>query len=216
MIPEGTFLSINTSLMLGIQFDEVAYRRFLRDYHADLRRRFASETLPAYSPKVVVDSLMLRLEPDCSKQAAGSRWRALQAFADKKHRLDLSLTGSDFGDFEKRHSPYSFDRSVYHLGRCLVSAQLTMEFPGYNPYRSTRKLDIPFVRDNLEGMLDLLPDYLWWELHDQKDMVRNILAPEQLHEVRKRVELAGFELDGFGLYMTNMETLRVPAVEPVA
>ncbi|QDG53350.1 hypothetical protein FIV42_22155 [Persicimonas caeni] len=210
MIPEGTYLSINTSLVLGIQFDEVDYRRFLRDYHADLRKRFSSQSVPAYAPHVVLDSLMLRLEPDCSMRAAGSRWRALQAFADKAHRLDLCLTGSDFGDFEKRRSPYHFDRSVYHLGRCLVSAQLTMEFPGYNPYRSTRKLDIPFMRENLDGMLDYLPDYLWWELHDQKDMVRNILAPEQLFEVRRRLERAGYKLDQFGLYLTNMETLRVP------
>ena len=215
MIPEGTYLTITTSLLLGIQFDEFDYRLFLRNYHANLRDRFPEDNFPAYSAQVVIDSLMLRLEQDCSKGTAGSRSRALQAFADRAHRLDLSLTGSDFGDYEKRRSPYRFDRAVYHLGRCLASAQISMEFPGYNPYRSTRKLDIPFVRENLGRTLEVLPDYLWWELHDQEDMVRNILAPEQLFEVRQRLERAGFKLDEFGLYMTTMETLQVPS-EPVS
>jgi hypothetical protein len=210
MTPKGTQLQIRTSLVLGVQFDEFDYRLFLRNYHGELRERFASESIPAYAPQVLLDSLMLRLEPDCSKARAGSRFHALAAHAQNAHRLDLCLTGSDFGDFEKRRSPYRFDRAVYHLGRCLVTAEMQMDYPGFNPYRSTRKLDIPFVRDHLEGLLDVLPDYLWWELHDQKDMVRNILAPEQLFEVRQHLERVGFKLDQFGLYMTTLETLLVP------
>ncbi len=210
MIPEGTNLSITTSLVLGVQFDEFDYRYFLRNYHARLRERFPEETIPAYSAQAVIDSLMVRYEPECAEGAAGGRWRALRSFAQQAHRLDLCLTGSDFGPFEKRRSPYRFDRSVYHLGRCLATAQISLEFPGYNPYRSTRQLDIPFVREHLDGLLDTLPDYLWWELHDQQDMIRNILAPEQLHEVRRRLERAGFKLDNFGLYMSTMETLVLP------
>lgn len=210
MTPEGTYLNVTTSLVLGIQFDEFDYRLFLRNYHANLRERFPDQSLPAYSPQVVIDSVMLRLESECTRECAGGRWHALEEFAQRAHRLDLCLTGSDFGKFEKRRSPYRFDRCVYHLGRCLASAQLSMEFPGYNPYRSTRRLDIPFVRDNLDHMLEVLPDYLWWELHDQQDMVRNILAPEQLHEVRRRLERAGFKRDNFGLFMTTMETLQLP------
>lgn len=212
MIPDGTNLSITTGLVLGIQFDEFDYRYFLRNYHARLRERFPEETLPAYTPQVVIDSLMLRYEPGCLRNAPGGRAHALARFAQTAHRLDLCLTGSDFGPLEKRRSPYRFDRSVYHLGRCLASAQVSLEFPGYNPYRSTRRLDIPFVRDHLGHLLDTLPDYLWWELHDQQDMIRNILAPEQLHEVRRRLERAGFKLDNFGLFMTTMETLELPQV----
>lgn len=210
MTPEGTQLKIRTSLVLGVQFDEFDYRLFLRHYHAELRERFAEESIPAYAPQVLLDSLMLRLEPDCTSSRAGSRFEALSAHAQRAHRLDLCLTGSDFGDFEKRRSPYRFDRAVYHLGRCLVAAEIEMDYPGFNPYRSTRKLDIPLVRDHLDGLLDVLPDYLWWELHDQKDMVGNILAPEQLFEVRQQIERAGFKLDQFGLYLTTLESLVVP------
>lgn len=203
---EGSRLIVTTRLMLGVQFDEFDYRLFLRNYHANLRSRFPEDSFPAYSPRVVLDSLIFRYETG-GNRAGGVRAEALTRYAHRAHRLDLGLTGSDYGPFEKRHSPYDFERLVYHLGHCLASAQVQMEFPGFNPYKSTRRLHIPFVREHIDSLVDLLPDYLWWELHDQTDMLRNILAPEQMYEVRKRIERAGFKLDDFGLYMTTMETL---------
>ncbi len=201
MKPEGTIQQIQTSLTLGIQFDEFDFRLFLRDYHRELRSRFPEESFPAYSPSLVLNSLIDRYED------GAHRHKVLSAYAQRAHRLQLALTGSDYGPLEQRVSPYSFDRAFYHLGREMVSAQVQMEYPGYNPYRSTRKLSIAFVRDHLDEMLELLPDYLWWAMHDQRDIMLNILAPEHLEQVRRRIELAGFKLDNFGLYLSTHETL---------
>lgn len=210
MTPEGTTQIVRTSLILGVQFDEFDYRLFLRDYHRDLRARYPFEGFPAYSPNIVLDTLMTRLEPQCIDGEPGARYDAMRGFARRVHRLDLSLTGSDYGALEQRRSPYGFDRCFYHLGRELAAASLSMEFPGHNPYRSTRKLDIVFIREHIEDWLELLPDYLWWAMHDQRDALRNILSPEKLAEVRRLIELAGFKLDAFGLYLTSYEVVLMP------
>ncbi len=210
MTPEGTVQQIQTSLVLGIQFDEFDFRLFLREYHRNLRNRFPDQSFPAYSPAVVLDSLIARYEENCADGRAGRRFQALRDYAQRAHRLDLALTGSDYGELEQRTSPYNFDRTFYHLGCELVSAQVRMEFPGYNPYRSTRRLSIPFVRDHMDDLLELVPDYLWWAMHDKRDGMTNILAPEQLAELRRRIELAGFKLDNFGLYLTTQEYVFLP------
>ncbi|MBA2663122.1 MAG: hypothetical protein H0U74_12570 [Bradymonadaceae bacterium] len=210
MSEEGASQIIRTSLVLGVQFDEFDFRLFLRDYHRELRTRFPNESFPAYSPSIVLDSLIFRHEPECKDYVAGGRHQALRQYCQRVHRMDLCLTGSDYGPREQRKSPYNYDRAFYHLGRELVTATLRMDYPGYNPYRSTRKLSIPFIRDNIDQLLELVPDYLWWAMHDQKDVLSNILAPEQLAEARNRIELAGFKLDTFGLYLTTLEVVHFP------
>lgn len=209
MTARGAIQVVRTTLTLGIQFDDFDYRLFLREYHRDLRARFQNDNFPAYTPTAVLDDLIPHYEPMCMDGIAGGRHDALKQFAQRVHRLDLNLTGSDFGPFEQRNSPYSFDRAFYHLGREVATARVKMEFPGYNPYRSTRQINIPFIRDNLDHVIELLPDYLWWSLHDQKDVLSNALAPEQLGEVRRRIELSGYKADSFGLYLTTMETLHL-------
>lgn len=210
MTPEGTVQQIQTSLILGIQFDDFDFRLFLREYHRNLRTRFPDESFPAYSPATVLNDLIPRYEQDCDDERAGRRYEALQAYAQRAHRLDLALTGSDYGPLEQRTSPYGCNRMFYHLGRQLVSARLQVDHPGYNPYRSTRELNISFVRDNLDDLLELAPDYLWWSMHDQRDVIANALSPEQQQEIRRRIELAGFKLDAFGLYLTTRECLLMP------
>lgn len=213
MTPEGTIQQFQTCLLLGIQFDEFDFRLFLREYHRNLRNRFPSEDFPAYSPSVVLDSLIPKYEEDCGDGRAGRRYEALRDYTRRAHRLDLALTGSDYGPLEQRASPYDFDRTFYHLGCELVSARVSMEYPGYNPYRSTRELSISFVRDHLDTLLEVVPDYLWWAMHDQRDGMINVLAPEQLADLRRRIELAGFKLDNFGLYLTTRECLFLPGEE---
>jgi len=209
MTARGAVQVIRTTLTLGIQFDDFDYRLFLREYHRDLRTRFPDDNFPAYTPNVVLDELIPHYEPAAAEGHAGGRHEALRQFAQRVHRLDLNITGSDFGPFEQRQSAYSFDRAFYHLGREIASARVKMEFPGYNPYRSTRQINIRFLRENLDDVLELLPDYLWWSIHDQKDILDNVLAPEQLAEVRRRVELSGYKVENFGLYLTTMETLHL-------
>ncbi len=209
MTPPGAIQVVRTTLTLGIQFDDFDYRLFLREYHRDLRSRFQNDNFPAYTPAVVLDELIPRYEPTCVSGAAGGRHEALRQFAQRVHRLDLNLTGSDFGPFEQRQSPYSFDRAFYHLGREVATGRVKMEFPGYNPYRSTRQINVRFLRENLEDVIELLPDYLWWSMHDQRDALANVLAPEQLAEVRRRIELSGYKVENFGLFLTTMETLHL-------
>lgn len=213
MSTRGAIQVVQTTLTLGIQFDDFDYRLFLREYHRELRSRFQNENFPAYTPITVLDDLIPRYEPSCEDGVAGGRYDALRQFAQRVHRLDLNLTGSDFGPFEQRDSPYSFDRAFYHLGREVASARVKMEFPGYNPYRSTRRLSVRFLRDNVDDVIELLPDYLWWSIHDQKDILYNALAPEQLNEVRRRIELSGYKVDNFGLFLTTMETLHLEGEE---
>lgn len=213
MIPEGTVQQIQTSLVLGVQLDEFDFRLFLRDYHRHLRARHPDQSFPAYNPATVLDSLIARYEPGCDDGRAGRRFEALARYARQTHRLDLALTGSDYGVLEQRGSPYNFDRTFYHLGRELVSADIDMDYPGYTPYRSTRRLKISFVREHIDDLLELLPDYLWWAMHDQRDGLSNILAPEQLAQVRRRIELAGFKVDRFGLYLTTRQWLLTPSAQ---
>ncbi len=210
MTPEGTIQQIETSLLLGIQFDEFDFRLFLREYHRNLQNRLPSKELPEFTPAVVLNKLIARYEKDCDDERAGRRYEALNHYANRAHRLDLSLTGSDYGQLEQRDGPYDFDRIFYHLGRRLISADVRMEFPGYNPYRSTRQLSIPFVRDNLDDLLELVPDYLWWAMHDQRDIINEVLSSEKIDEVRRQIELAGFKLENFGLYLTTHESVFLP------
>lgn len=202
---------IRTNLVLGVQFDDFDYRLFLREYHKDLRTRFPSDDFPAYSPNAVLDTLITQFEPNA--QFAGGRYHAMRQFAQQSMRLDLALTASDFGPFEKRQSPYSFDRAFYHLGLVICSASLTMEFPGYNPFRATRQWNIDFVRDHLDDVFEMMPDYMWWAMHDQKDGIANALGPEHLAQAKRRIEAAGFKTANFGLYLTTLETLHGPDEE---
>ena len=206
MITEGLKQTVTTSLTLGVQLDEFDYRLFLRDYHRDLRSRFPQEDgFPAYSPAIVLDALMGRLMPEAND--AGHRREELRDFCKRIYRQHLSLGGSDYGAHERRTSPYSFDRATYHIGRELTVATLENEYPGHNPFRSTRKLNIMFVREQFDGLVELLPDYLWWALHDKKDLLQNALAPEQLGRARGQIERAGFKVDAFGLYLVTFESV---------
>lgn len=200
-------LRVETSLLLGVQFDEFDYRFFLREYHRDLRKRFSDRRLPAYEPRVVLDELIPRLESDHGGSEPGGRLAALKDFARRAYRLDLGLAGADYGSLERRSSPYEFDRVFYHLGLEVVCASVTMDVPGYNPYRSTRQLDIPFIKEHIDTVLDFLPDYLWWEVHEKTDVIENVLVPEKLHEVRTRIDRCDYKLDNFGLYLTTMEVV---------
>ena len=82
-----------------------------------------------------------------------------------------------------------------------------MDYPGYNPYRSTRKIDIDFLHQNIDDVLELLPDYLWWAMQDRRDQVRNVLSPEKLIEIERAIEFAGFSLESFGLYLSTFEAI---------
>ncbi len=207
MIEKGAHHLIRTNLVLGVQLDDFDYRLFLREYHKDLRQRFPSDDFPAYAPNDVLDSLIPRLEPDGLGKGAGGRFEALRRFAVRTSRLDLAMTASDFGNFEQRTSPYSFDRAFFHLGRVICSARLKMEYPGYNPFKATRQWNIDFVRDHLDNVLEVMPDYMWWAMHDQRDSIANALVPEQLDEARRRIESAGYKVSSFGLYLTTLETM---------
>ncbi len=213
MSKRGAHHVVRTNLVVGVQCDDFDYRLFLKEYHRDLKTRFPSEDFPAYAPNVVLESLINQYEAPVAGTTAGYRYDVLKAFAHRAHRLDLAMTASDFGPFEQRRSPYSFDRAYYHLGRIICSARVKMEFPGYNPYRSTRKWDLDFVRNNLEDVFEILPDYLWWSLHDQKDAIENALMVEQLDEVRRKIEASGYKTVNFGLYLTTLETLHLEEEE---
>ncbi|MEM1347959.1 MAG: hypothetical protein AAGI01_05325 [Myxococcota bacterium] len=201
--------TIQTSLILGVQFDEFDLRYFLREYHRELRHRAPAQGFPAYSSETLLNSVIERHDVVCRDHPYGGRYMALRDYAQSAHRLHLCLTGSDYGAFERRESPYGFDRCAYHLGRELAQASLTVSGPERNPYRSTREFDIPFVREHIDRILEFLPDYVWWAVHDKRDMLRNILAPEKLNEVRRRIETTGFKTEQFGLYLTNFELLEV-------
>ena len=215
MTPEGTQLYIMTSVVLGLQFEEFEFRLFLRDYHRDLRQQHPVQSFPPYSPQLVLDALIQQFDGEHDEGGLG-RYGALRAFAQRSHRLDLCVNASDYGAMERRKSPLDIGRTSWFLGRELIHARLTLDFPGYNPYRSPRRLHVPMVREHIEHLLELLPDYLWWEAHDQADAIRNGLAPEKLAEVRRRLEIAGFQkLDKFGLYLTSFERLLVPDPSPL-
>jgi hypothetical protein len=208
--PSGSIQTIRTSFTLGIQLDELDYKVFLREYYRDLRNKLGAETFPSFAPNTVLEILMPRFEPACATGRPGGRMIALREFAQRVYRMDLSLTTSDYGALEKRRSPYSADRATYYLGRELAAGTIHTDFPGYNAYRSSRRLNIPFVREGLDHLIECLPDYLWWALQDQRDMVCNALAPEQLHVMRSRIESAGYNVDSFGLYLNTFELIQSP------
>ena len=212
MAPRGALHVIQTSLVVGVQFDDVNFRLFLGEYLRDLRSRYP-EVAQDYSVSAVLDELIPRFEPDGITGIAGGRYQVLRDFARRVHRLDLSMTASDFGPFEQRKSPYNFDRSYYHLGCEAVRSQLKMEFPGYNPYRSTRQWSIDFVRQNFDQVLEVLPDYLWWSMHDRRDEVLEALSESALKETEQRIASAGYNVDSFGVYLTTLETLHMEGEE---
>lgn len=209
MAPRGALHVIHSSLILGTQLDDLDYRLFLSEFHRDFRSRHEGIDADPFSPGRVLDELIPEHEEDCAEEIAGSRARVLRSFARRVHRLDLNLTGSDFGPFEQRNSPYSFDRASYHLGHELVTAPLKMEFPGYNAYRSTRQWDLDFVSENLDSVIELLPDYLWWSIHDKRDAIAEALSPDSIQDVTSRIESAGYKIENFGLYLTTLETLHM-------
>ncbi|MEC9398716.1 MAG: hypothetical protein VYE40_05315 [Myxococcota bacterium] len=211
---KGTKLLVQTSLVVGVQFSEFDFRLFLREYHKDLRQRFSFEGFPAYSPAIVLDTLMGRLEESCKQDEAGGRLVALRDYTQRAFRLQLGVTGTEYGKWEQRSSPYSFDRATYHLGREIARGELLMDYPGYNPYRSTRKLDIDFLRENIDDVLEFLPDYLWWATQDRRDQVRNVLSPEKLLEIERAIESSGFPLESFGLYLSTFEAIVHSEEEP--
>ncbi len=198
---------IHTELLVGIALNEFDFRLFLREYHRHLRDRFPERDVPAYGPDIVLDSLIPRFESKASKDVAGSRRAVLQRFAQEHFRLDLSIAGSDYGSLEQRRSPYGFSRSFYHLGRSLVTASLRLDAPGYTPYRSTRRWNPTFLRQHLDDVMELLPDYLWWAVHQQRDVLQNCLLPEQLDDLRRQLHSAGFQCADLGLFLTTHECI---------
>ncbi len=204
--PQSTQI-IRTELLIGVPLDEFDFRLLLREYHRELRRRFPRRDLPAYSPERVLNSLIPRFEADASQDLAGSRRDVLQAFAQRHFHLDLTVAGSDYGPHEKRRSPYGFNRCFYHLGRSLVSASLRLDAPGFTPYCSTRRWSPAFLRQHLDEVMELVPDYLWWAMHQQRDVLRNCLLPEQVAELQRQLQSAGFKTDNIGLFLTTHECL---------
>lgn len=207
MTPAGTVQRIKTSLLLGVQLDEEDVQLFLRDYYRDLQSRHKKESFPEFSVEIVLDELLQQFEEGCGDGRAGRRSKALCAYSLRAHGLHLAVTGSDYGSLEQRSSPYSPDRVFYHLGRELIGAEVDMDFPGYNPYRSTRKISPEFVASNLDGVLEVLPDFLWWAAHDKKSVLRSLLAEAEMEELRRSIELAGIKTDSFGLYLSTQEKL---------
>lgn len=200
--------TIRTSFVLGVRLDEQGFIKLLKAYHNDLTiRADPKDSLPSFSPGIVLNLLMYKYEPQCKPDRAGSRAQALRDFARRQYGLALSLCMTDFGSLEQRSSPYGLDRCAYFLGREIASASMTSDHPSYNPFRTSRKLHIPLVRHHLDHLLELMPDYLWWALHEQQDAVANILSPEKLHEVRRQIERSGFGNDSFGLYLSTFETV---------
>ncbi len=205
---------IRTSLMLGTQLDALEFRAFLRDYHRDLRQRFPNDSLPAYSPTIVLESLIPRYEHDPHTSPAWLRYEALRAAARRQYHLQLGLAMADHGPFERRVSPYHIDRAVYLLGEELAHGTMSGTAGLQSPYRSLRRLNIPALREGMDWVMELLPDYMWWALHDQRHAVRNALAPELLHQVRDRIERAGFQVESFGLYLSTFELITEEAQPP--
>lgn len=204
----GAQQTVRTCLVLGVQLDESGFIRLLRSYHDDLASRFGdNDSFPAFSPGLVLNLLMPKYELKEQVEQAGGRAQAMRDFVRRQWRMQLALNMSDLGALEQRSSPYALDRSDYFIGREIASASMTQDYPNLNPYRSSRRLHIPLVRHHLEHILELMPDYLWWSLHEQQDAISNVLTPEKLHEVRRQIERAGFSVDSFGLYLSTFETV---------
>lgn len=204
----GAQQTVRTCLVLGVQLDEAGFLHLLRTYHEDLASRFGDhDSFPAFSPGLVLNLLMPKYELKELANIAGGRAQALRDFVRRQWRLQLALNMSDLGALEQRSSPYALDRADYFLGREIASASMTQDHPNLNPYRSSRRLHIPLVRHHLEHILELMPDYLWWSLHEQQDAISNVLSPEKLHEVRRQIERAGFSASSFGLYLSTFETV---------
>lgn len=210
MTPQGTVQRFRTTLLLGIQLDEEDFLLFLNDYYRDLRGRFAGNDFPDFSPPLVLDELIQTFEDGCDDGRAGRRTQALSAYSLRAHNLHLAITGSDYGSLEQRTYPYSFDRVFYHLGHQLIVAEFDLDYPGYNPYRSTRRLDPQFVAANLHEVLELLPDFLWWAAHDKLERLRSMLRIEELEDLQRTIELAGLKTENFGLYLVTQELLLLP------
>ena len=207
-LPPRAQQTIRTSLVLGAPLHGQELAAFLIAYYEHLRQlAHDPPDFPAFSPGMVLNLLMLRHDPICAQSVAGSRAQALRDFARERYRLQLSIAMSDFGPLEQRASPYNPDRATYLMGREIASASVVLDYPSHSPYRTLRRLHIPLVRQHFAQVLELMPDYLWWSFQDQHDAVRNVLAPEKLHEVRRQIERAGFDVASFGLYLSTFETV---------
>lgn len=198
--------AIETSLVLGTQLDKTGHRQFLDSYV----KRVAPDKIGSYENiDDVLTKILPEIELDYEKGKAGCVKTALRRFANSQYDLDIRLTGTDYGPFEQRTSPYRVDRTLFHLGFPILTASVEMEFPGYSPYSASRKLDIRIFRENFDPIVDLLPDYLWWEAHDRKEEISDALDVVSLAEKRKAIADAGFSVNSFGLYLVTFQTLHI-------
>ena len=196
---------VESSLILGIQFDEVQHRAFLSEY---VNRVAPNTTVPEEIDDVLT-GLIPQVEPDYRPGVAGSVLSALRRFTASRYELDLRITGRDYGPVDPRLSPYRVERTSYHIGTVLLDTRVEMEFPGYAPYATSRKWDIPAMREHFDRVIDFLPDYLWWALQDRRGSIQEQLELKNLAATRRAIAKCGFPVTEFGLYLTSFQKLLV-------
>ncbi len=197
---------VETFLMLGTQLGPKDHQRLLEAYV----ERVAPERAGTFDQiGDVLTQLVPEVEPGYKAGVAGCVAQALRQFTQSQFDLDLRITGTDYGPFEQRTDPYRIDRTFFHLGFSILTAKVEMEFPGYSPYSASRQLDIPIFREHFEAISDILPDYLWWEVHDRKDTIIEALDLHSLSQKRRAIADAGFDVSTFGLYLVTFQTLHV-------
>ena len=193
---------IESSIILGIQMSQEEYDM--------LWTAIGQKIGVACSDVNHVQTTGIASHPSHEEGDAGCVLSILDRYCNEKYDgLVLRLTGSDYGPFEKRDQPYRNDRAFYHLGFEIAAATIEMEYPGYSPFRSTRTLDVGFLRDDYDTAIEFLPDYLWWELQGNGAVIRDALDLDALVVARKTLADFGFNLDNFGLYLTSFETLHL-------
>jgi hypothetical protein len=205
--PEAAQHLLRHSLTVGVMLDDVGFRRLLSSYVDDLRERFPHEALEDDTPNNVLDNVISRLDPVASARTGGAVYDALSEFARRRWRLDLSITTSDFGLFEKRDGPYRFDRAQYHLGRSVVSARAVAMHPSTCPYSRSRHLPLEWARSNAEHWIEVLPDTLWWAVNEAPNALSAAMGDDSLADLSDRLTAAEFELGSLGLYLTTLETV---------
>ena len=197
---------VETYLVLGTQLDRTDHQRLLDAYV----KRVAPDRVGTFDPiDDVLSKLLPEVEPTYKSGVAGCVAQALRRFSQSQFSLDLRITGTDYGPFEQRTAPYRVDRTFFHLGFSILAAKVEMEFPGYSPYSASRQLNIPVFREHFDAISDLLPDYIWWEVHDQKDDIKEALELQSLAEKRKAIADAGFDVSSFGLHLVTFQTLHM-------
>ncbi len=207
MTADGPRHLVRHTLTVGVMLDDVGFRHLLSSYVDDLRERFPDEAFEDDTPNHVLDSIITRLDPVASARSGGAVFDALADFCQRRWRLDLAMTASDFGDLEKREGPYRFDRAQYHLGRRAVSAAVESAFPSTCPFRRSRHLSLAWARAHREQWPELLPDSLWWAVNNNPSGVDDAISDDGLGELSERLEASGFELESLGLYLTTLETV---------